>query len=91
MTEIMGERVWQIAPFKGKTAVLEIVDHLQGPWGHLVLDDIVQWVQKPAAAPVPAGTQDASDGLPAAPTEARAAPVPAHAPERGAAQPGSNQ
>jgi hypothetical protein len=45
-TEMMGERLWQIGAFKGKLGVLEIVDDVAGPWAHLVVDEVVQWVPK---------------------------------------------
>lgn len=46
-TEILGRRLWQIAPYKGQQAVLELLDYEQGAWGHLLLDEVVQWVPKP--------------------------------------------
>jgi hypothetical protein len=45
-TEIMGRRLWQIAAFKGRQAVLEIVDQDRGGWGHISVDKVVQWVPK---------------------------------------------
>jgi len=45
-TEIMGRRLWQIAPFKGRQAVLEIVDEDRGGWGHISVDKVMQWVPK---------------------------------------------
>ncbi len=45
-TEMMGQRLWQIAPFKGQDAVLEIVDRTSAGWGHLLVDEVFQWVAK---------------------------------------------
>jgi hypothetical protein len=45
--EMLGRRLWQIAPFKGKSAMLEIVDDAADGWGHLIVDEVVQWVPKP--------------------------------------------
>lgn len=41
--EILGRREWDIAPLRGKTAQLEIVDLATGEWGHLLVDEVVQW------------------------------------------------
>jgi arabinofuranosyltransferase len=51
-TEMMGRRLWQIAPFKGKQAVLEIVDDSTSWFGHLMVDEVVQW-SLPAVTPPP--------------------------------------
>ncbi|GAB4139639.1 glycoside hydrolase family 32 protein [Thermopirellula anaerolimosa] len=33
---------WDVSEFRGKTAVLRIVDHRSGGWGHINVDEIVQ-------------------------------------------------
>jgi hypothetical protein len=48
-SEMMGRRLWQIAPFKGKQAMLEIVDKTSGWVGHVMVDEVVQW--SPATTP----------------------------------------
>jgi hypothetical protein len=60
-TEMMGTRLWQIAPHKGQDAVLEIVDDAVGDWGHILVDEVVQWVKKPDEQPS-AATADPSGG-----------------------------
>ena len=45
--ETLGRREWNIAPFRGKHAQIEIVDEATGAWGHILVDEIVQWVGDP--------------------------------------------
>ncbi len=53
---ILGRRVWNTSQLKGATARLRLVDHSKSGWGHLVVDDLVQWsIQASAAAPRPNG------------------------------------
>lgn len=40
--ETLGRRVWNIGPYRGQQAQLEVVDTAQGPWGHLLVDEVVQ-------------------------------------------------
>ncbi len=42
-TELMGRRVWNTASVRGQTAVIEVQDASEKPWGHITVDDIVQW------------------------------------------------
>jgi MFS family permease len=42
-TEIMGRRLWPTADLQGKRARLRLVDNSSGPWGHLLVDELVQW------------------------------------------------
>ena len=42
--ETLGRREWNIAPLRGKTARIEIVDGSTGAWGHILVDEIEQWV-----------------------------------------------
>jgi hypothetical protein len=46
-TDMMGRRMWQIAPFKGKRAVLELVDDRTTWAGHVMIDEVVQWSSSP--------------------------------------------
>lgn len=41
--EVLGRRVWDIAPHRGKTARLEIVDNSTDGWGHILVDEVAQW------------------------------------------------
>lgn len=41
--ETLGRRVWRIEPYKGREAALEIVDNAVGDWGHILVDEAVQW------------------------------------------------
>jgi hypothetical protein len=45
-SEMMSRRLWQIAPFKGKDAVLEILDEASGPGDYISVDEVVQWADK---------------------------------------------
>jgi hypothetical protein len=38
----LSRRAWNIAPWRGKLAVLRIVDHATDAWGYLALDEIAQ-------------------------------------------------
>ena len=46
-TEVLTRRVWDIAPYRGREATLEIVDESTGGWGHILVDEIVQWAASP--------------------------------------------
>ncbi len=46
--EVLGRRVWDISTYNGKQALLEIVDEATGRWGHILVDEVVQWQQAPA-------------------------------------------
>ncbi|HVY30140.1 MAG TPA: hypothetical protein VHB79_26465 [Polyangiaceae bacterium] len=39
----LSRREWDIAPLRGKQAVLRVVDNTSDAWGYLALDEIVQW------------------------------------------------
>jgi len=43
--DIMGRRSWNIRPYRGKSAIFEVVDASTEPWGYVAIDDIVQWVE----------------------------------------------
>ncbi len=42
--EVLGRRVWNIEPYRGKMGQIEIVDRATEVWGHILVDEIVQWV-----------------------------------------------
>jgi hypothetical protein len=42
-SEIMGRRLWPTTALRGKRARLRLIDEAPGGWGHLVLDEVVQW------------------------------------------------
>ena len=42
-TEIMGRRTWDVRPFKGKRAQLRVLDESTGGWGHVLVDELVEW------------------------------------------------
>jgi hypothetical protein len=53
-TEILGRRLWPTAELRGKPGRLQMVDLSTGAWGHLLVDELVQWRRrspKPGALP----------------------------------------
>jgi hypothetical protein len=42
-TDSMVRRSWDIRPYRGQKAELEIVDASTEPWGYLAVDEVVQW------------------------------------------------
>ena len=60
-SEIMGRRLWPTTALAGKRARLRMVDQAPGAWGHLVVDEVVQWKRQgppPEPAPVEAHAID---------------------------------
>ncbi|MDR1789041.1 MAG: hypothetical protein LBR12_01565 [Opitutaceae bacterium] len=53
--ETLRWKSWDVSPFAGQAAVIEIVDRRTGPWGHINVDDIVQ-SDVPATTSVPPGS-----------------------------------
>jgi len=45
-SEYFGLREWDISGLKGRQGVLEIVDDDTGRWGHIMVDEVVQWNQR---------------------------------------------
>jgi len=41
--ETLGRREWNIAPYRDALAQIEVVDEATGVWGHILVDEIVQW------------------------------------------------
>jgi hypothetical protein len=58
-TNIIGQRLWFIKPYKGKMARLEIIDGERSANGHMIVDEIVQWVSSPTTYP-----ENAEEGRP---------------------------
>lgn len=46
-TEVFGRRVWPTADLRGREARIELVDQSAGGWGHLLVDEIVEWRRAP--------------------------------------------
>jgi len=46
-TEALALGFWDLTPYQGQTATLEIVDRATGPWGHINVDEIAQTDKKP--------------------------------------------
>lgn len=42
-SEVMLRWAWDTSPWRGKSAELVVVDQSAGPWGHVLVDEIVQW------------------------------------------------
>lgn len=62
-TEILGRRIWPTAALKGRRARLRIVDDSQGGWGHILVDELVQW-QRTGTLRAEAVQQPAPDSKP---------------------------
>lgn len=45
-SDIMGQRLWPTPGLVGQSARLRVVDRRGGEFGHIVLDELVQWVQR---------------------------------------------
>jgi hypothetical protein len=50
----LGRRVWNLAPFKGKTARIVLEDRGGDQFGFVLLDSVVEWRAPPARNSVPA-------------------------------------
>jgi hypothetical protein len=46
-SELLGRRVIPIAALRGRSAELEIIDRSRQGWGHVVVDEIVEWRRVP--------------------------------------------
>jgi hypothetical protein len=61
VSEMMGRRLWPTTALAGKRARLRLVDNAPGGWGHLLVDELVQWKRQgppPEPAPVEAHAID---------------------------------
>jgi hypothetical protein len=61
VTEMMGRRLWPTKDLAGRRARLRLVDNSPGGWGHLLVDELVQWKRQgppPGPAPVEAHAID---------------------------------
>lgn len=53
-SEMLGRRLWPTTELQGQRARLRLVDSSPGAWGHLLVDELVQWKrQAPAPEPAP--------------------------------------
>lgn len=41
--EVLGRRAWDISRWKGKSGRIEVVDEATGAWGHVLVDEVIQW------------------------------------------------
>ena len=46
-SEALGQDVWDVSEFAGRTAVIQIVDQATGGWGHINVDHILQTDRQP--------------------------------------------
>lgn len=46
-TETLAPRFWDVAPWRGAEAQLEIVDQVRGRWGHIIVDELTQFQSEP--------------------------------------------
>jgi hypothetical protein len=46
-SSILGRKLWLTGALLGKTARLNVVDDATTRWGHIVVDELVQWKQRP--------------------------------------------
>lgn len=46
VSEIAGQRIIDVRPFKGRIGHIEIVDDHTRKWGHLIVDEMVLWKQE---------------------------------------------
>ena len=72
-TEQLDWAAWDVRELAGQTAVLRIVDHETGGWGHINVDQIVQSDRRQGAA---AGASRADDRRAALPSPARSDKTP---------------
>ena len=54
-SEFLNWENWDVRQYKGRKAVLQIVDDASGGWGHVNVDQILQSDAKAAKKPAPAG------------------------------------
>lgn len=58
-SEFLNWENWDVQPYRGKTAVLQIVDAATGGWGHINVDQILQSNAKAEKKPAPAPAEPA--------------------------------
>ncbi len=49
-SEFLSRRTWDIRPWRGQQAHLQIVDEATGHFGHIIVDQVEQWVLSPGKA-----------------------------------------
>jgi hypothetical protein len=42
-SETMREEMWNLAPYLGQTATIEVIDESKGAWGHINVDEFWIW------------------------------------------------
>lgn len=47
-SEMLHRKEWDVSAYQGREAVLEIVDEAEGGWGHILVDEIEQWLLRSA-------------------------------------------
>jgi hypothetical protein len=52
-TETLTRRSWTIRPYAGREAQLEILDASTDGWGHLLVDEVIQWASHARNASAP--------------------------------------
>ena len=52
-SELLGRRLWNVREYIGRTAHIEIVDGSTSGWGHILVDELVQWQAPPPRATNP--------------------------------------
>lgn len=73
-SETLAERAWDVGPYQGKQATIEIVDTATGGWGHINVDRIRFTDTPPAAKPVDELTDHGTFALAACHPDAVARP-----------------
>ena len=44
-SEVLGRRVFPIAEYEGATATIEISDKARDGWGHITVDEVIEWTR----------------------------------------------
>lgn len=79
--ELLEPASWDVAEFRGKKGVIEIVDRASGPWGHINIDHIIFSDTAPQLILAPAkGLEDLLPYLPEGLSGVRSVPVHAEVP-----------
>jgi hypothetical protein len=47
-SDVFTRREWNTEQLRGKQAVLEVVDEVTDKWGYIAVDELEQWIAKPA-------------------------------------------
>ncbi len=52
-TELLGRWAWDIGAYRGRTAQVVLRDYNTGKWGHIQVDEIVEWARTDESAGAP--------------------------------------